>query len=88
MARLSGSLASLRHANFRWYFLAGAVNTAGSTMAGVALAFGPLGVALGLRQVIAVAGAAYVVIALLPLASRSVRGLRRVPVEESVMAAG
>jgi MFS family permease len=52
------------------------------------LAFGPLGVALGLRPVIAVAGAAYVVIALLPLASRSVRGLRRVPVEETVAAAG
>lgn len=46
------------------------------------LAFGPLGVALGLRPVIAVAGAAYVVIALLPLTSRTLRDLRRVPVEE------
>jgi MFS family permease len=46
------------------------------------LAFGPLGAALGLRPVIAVAGAAYVVIALLPLTSRTLRDLRRVPVEE------
>jgi MFS family permease len=44
MTSSTGSLAPLRHANFRWYFTAMAVNTAGSTMAGVALAFAVLSI--------------------------------------------
>lgn len=40
----SGGLAPLRHSNFRWYFIAGTVNTAGSSMAGVALAFAVLSI--------------------------------------------
>jgi MFS family permease len=40
----SGSLAPLRHANFRWYYIASTVNTAGSSMAGVALAFAVLSI--------------------------------------------
>jgi MFS family permease len=40
----SGSLAPLRHDNFRWYFIASTVNTAGSTMAGVSLAFAVLSI--------------------------------------------
>ncbi|MGA8247985.1 MAG: MFS transporter [Nocardioides sp.] len=40
----SGSLAPLRHPNFRWYFVAMTINTAGSTMAGVALAFAVLSI--------------------------------------------
>jgi MFS family permease len=39
-----GSLAPLRHANFRWYYIASTVNTAGSSMAGVALAFAVLSI--------------------------------------------
>lgn len=38
------SLAPLRHTNFRWYFIASTVNTAGTTMAGVALAFAVLSI--------------------------------------------
>ena len=41
------------------------------------LAFGPLGAAFGLQQMILVAGLAYLAIALLTLTSRSVRGMRR-----------
>lgn len=37
-------LAPLSHPNFRWYFVASTVNTAGSTMAGVALAFAVLSI--------------------------------------------
>jgi MFS family permease len=44
MTSSSGSLAPFRHANFRWYFIAMAVNMAGSTMAGVALAFAVLSI--------------------------------------------
>ncbi len=44
MSPTSGSLAPLQHANFRWYFIASTVNTAGSTMAGVALAFAVLSI--------------------------------------------
>jgi MFS family permease len=40
----SGSLAPLQHPNFRWYFIASTVNTAGSTMAGVSLAFAVLSI--------------------------------------------
>ncbi len=43
------------------------------------LAFGPLGLAVGIQPVLIAAGIAYVVIALVPLASRSVRDLRRAP---------
>ena len=48
------------------------------------LAFGPLGLAFGLRPVLAVAGVAYVAVALLTLASRSVRDLPRADREEPV----
>ncbi|GAB2613222.1 MFS transporter [Kribbella endophytica] len=41
------------------------------------LAFGPLGLAVGIQPVMIVAGFAYIVIALVPLASRSVRNLPR-----------
>jgi hypothetical protein len=41
------------------------------------LAFGPLGAAFGLQEVLLVAGLAYVAIALLTLGSRSVRDLPR-----------
>ncbi|MEV6287578.1 MFS transporter [Kribbella sp. NPDC051770] len=41
------------------------------------LAFGPLGLAFGIQPVMIVAGTAYVVVALLPLLSRSVRELPR-----------
>jgi MFS family permease len=44
MAELSGPLSPLRHPNFRWYFIAGTVNMAGNTMAGVALAFAVLSI--------------------------------------------
>jgi MFS family permease len=44
------------------------------------LVFGPLGAAFGYGPVMMASGAAYVVICLLTLASRSVRELRRVPV--------
>ena len=44
MAELSGPLSPLGHPNFRWYFVASTVNTAGSTMAGVALAFAVLSI--------------------------------------------
>src|SRR5215475_4308238 len=44
MTSAIGSLAPLRHANFRWYFIAMTVNMAGSTMAGVALAFAVLSI--------------------------------------------
>src|SRR6476619_5055228 len=37
-------MAPLRHANFRWYFIASSVNTAGSTMATVSLAFAVLSI--------------------------------------------
>jgi MFS family permease len=40
----SGSLAPLGHPNFRWYYIASTVNTAGSSMAGVALAFAVLSI--------------------------------------------
>ncbi len=36
-----GTLAPLGERNFRWYFGARTVNLVGSTMNGVALAFGP-----------------------------------------------
>ncbi len=42
------------------------------------LAFGPLGAAFGLQRMLVVAGVAYVAVALLTLASRSVRSLERV----------
>ena len=48
------------------------------------VAFGPLGVAFGYRDVLVVSAVAYVVICLLVLSSRSVRDLRRVPVEVTV----
>jgi MFS family permease len=41
---VSGSLAPLQHPNFRWYYIAATVNTAGSSMAGVALAFAVLSI--------------------------------------------
>jgi MFS family permease len=41
---ISRSLAALRHRNFRWYWIAGTVNMAGTTMAGVALAFAVLSI--------------------------------------------
>ena len=44
MIDLSGPLAPLRHTNFRWYWIALTVNVAGSTMAGVALAFAVLSI--------------------------------------------
>ena len=44
MSRLPESFEALRHANFRWYFVATTVNTAGSMMAGVALAFAVLSI--------------------------------------------
>ncbi len=44
MSTTLGSFAPLRHRNFRWYFVASTVNTAGSTMAGVALAFAVLSI--------------------------------------------
>jgi MFS family permease len=44
------------------------------------LAFGPLGLAFGIQPVMIVAGFAYVVIALVPLVSRSVRDLPRATV--------
>ncbi len=44
MARLPDSLAALRHENFRWYWIASTVNLAGTTMAGVALAFAVLSI--------------------------------------------
>lgn len=44
MPRLPQSFAALRQDNFRWYFIAQTVNTAGSTMAGVALAFAVLSI--------------------------------------------
>ena len=44
MTRLPESFAALRHDNFRWYFIAMTVNTAGSMMAGVALAFAVLSI--------------------------------------------
>jgi MFS family permease len=47
------------------------------------LAFGPLGIAFGYHDVLIVSGIAYAVICLLTLSSRSVRGLRRVPVTET-----
>ena len=48
------------------------------------VAFGPLGAAFGYRDVLVVSAVAYVVICLLVLSSRSVRDLRRVPVEQMV----
>ena len=42
------------------------------------LLFGPLGLAFGIRPVMAVSGVAFVVIALVTLTSRSVRDLTRV----------
>lgn len=44
MPRLPESLAALRHENFRWFWIAGTVNTSGSMMAGVALAFAVLSI--------------------------------------------
>ena len=44
MPQFRGSMAPLAHSNFRWYFLASTVNTAGGTMAGVALAFAVLSI--------------------------------------------
>ncbi|MGI8522697.1 MAG: MFS transporter [Nocardioides sp.] len=40
----SGSLAPLRHRNFRWYYIASTIDVAGSMMAGVAFAFAVLAV--------------------------------------------
>jgi MFS family permease len=48
------------------------------------LLFGPLGAAFGYRDVLVVSGVVYAVVALATLASRSVRGLRRAPVPETV----
>jgi MFS family permease len=42
--RLPSSFSALRHENFRWFFIAQTVNTTGSTMAGVALAFAVLSI--------------------------------------------
>jgi hypothetical protein len=47
------------------------------------VAFGPLGLAFGYRDVLIVSGIAYAVICLLTLSSRSVRDLRRVPSEQA-----
>lgn len=44
MPRLPESFAALRHVNFRWYWIAVTVNIAGSSMAGVALAFAVLSI--------------------------------------------
>src|SRR4051812_33716786 len=44
MSESRSSLAPLRHPNFRWYFVASAVNLVGNTMAGVALAFAVLSI--------------------------------------------
>jgi MFS family permease len=44
MPPLPESLAPLRHANFRWYWIALTVNVAGSTMSAVALAFAVLAI--------------------------------------------
>jgi MFS family permease len=44
MPALAGSFGALRHENFRWYWIALTVNTAGNTMAGVALAFAVLSI--------------------------------------------
>jgi MFS family permease len=44
------------------------------------IVFGPLGEAFGYRGVLVVSGAAYLLVTLLVLSSRSVRDLRRVPV--------
>ena len=44
MAASSGSFAPLRHRNFRWFWIASTVNLAGTTMAGVALAFAVLSI--------------------------------------------
>ncbi len=44
MTRLPASLSALRHENFRWFWIAGTVNTSGSMMAGVALAFAVLSI--------------------------------------------
>jgi MFS family permease len=52
------------------------------------LVFGPLGAALGYGSVMVAAGAAYVVICLVTLASRSVRDLRRLPVGDPVASPG
>lgn len=49
------------------------------------LAFGPLGSAVGTEQLMVASGAAYLVIALLPLLSGSVRGLRRRPATASAV---
>jgi MFS family permease len=43
------------------------------------LTFGPLGEAFGVRRMLLVAGVGYAVVCLLPLLSRSVRDLRRLP---------
>ncbi|MBA2549466.1 MAG: hypothetical protein H0V13_00020 [Nocardioidaceae bacterium] len=48
------------------------------------LAYGPLGEVFGYRDVLLVSGIAYVAIALLALASRSVRNLERVDVHAPV----
>lgn len=40
----AGSLAPLRHANYRWYYVATTIDVAGSMMAGVAFAFAVLAV--------------------------------------------
>jgi len=50
------------------------------------LAYGPLGEAFGYRDVLVVSGIAYAAIALLALASRSVRSLGRADVHDSVKA--
>ena len=44
MTTVGDSLTALRHPNFRWFWIAGTVNTAGSMMAGVALAFAVLSI--------------------------------------------
>jgi hypothetical protein len=44
MPQLPETIAPLRHANFRWYWIAATVNLTGSTMAGVALAFAVLSI--------------------------------------------
>jgi MFS family permease len=43
-AASASGLAPLRHPNFRWYYAASTVNTAGNSMAGVALAFAVLSI--------------------------------------------
>jgi MFS family permease len=48
------------------------------------VAFGPLGAAFGYRDVLVVSAVLYVVVCLLVLSSRSVRDLRRVPLEATV----